>query len=154
MIQKILALEDNMQKKISDHIEIQEMIGLLTNLDYDENLAYSLTSNLIDFFATYYSGAEALDEKVMYTFSRMFASDHSFIRDKVEKAILKLMIKNYRVIRKYLLLLLNDENLPEENRVLVEKLLQSAFSPIYFDYSHIADAKTELEEIMEPKKEG
>lgn len=127
--------------------EIKQLILLLNRLDVDEPLAYSISSKMIDFIADYYYNKDKADEKTIKYLVNLYETEHVHIQEKLNKALMKLMNKNFKTIRKALILAYR-EDLPEHFKTQLDKMLATVFSGIYFDYSTINEAKEELEKMM------
>jgi hypothetical protein len=140
------------ENSLASVFEISELINLLNELDTDEPLAYSITSKMIDFISEHYYNKEKADPKAIEYLVNLYKSKHMHIREKINKAIMKLMNKNYKEIRRALIIEY-DKDLPDYARKEMDSMLSTVYSGIYFDYSSINEAKKELQEMSDGEEE-
>ncbi len=136
------------ENSLASIFEVTQLVNLLNELDEDEPLAYSITSKMIDFISEHYYNKEKVDPQALKYLVSLYKSNHMHIREKINKAIMKLMNKNYKEIRKALTIAYNEE-LPEYAKKEIDSMLNTVYSGIYFDYTDINEAKKELEEVDE-----
>ncbi len=134
------------ENSLASLFEIGEMIELFNKLDKDEPLNYSITSKMIDFLSEYYYNKEKADYIVIEYLVNLYNSTHLHIREKINSAIMKLMNKNFKQIRRALILSYKEDS-SEHFKKDVDTMLTTVFSGIYFDYSTINEAKEELEQM-------
>ncbi len=123
--------------------EINELMNFMNRLDEDEPLAYSITSKMIDFITEYYYNKDEADPQVLHYLVNLYYSKHKHIREKIDKAVMKLLNKNYKALRRVLVMAYKDD-MPEGSKKDLEAMLSTVFSGIYFDYSTINEAREEL----------
>lgn len=140
------------ENSLASIFEINELIKLFNNLDEDETLNYSIISKMIDFITDFYYNKDKADVKVIEFLVNLYMSHHVHIREKINKALMKLLNKNYKLIRRVLIFACKEEkNLPEHFKKELDSMLLTVFSGIYFDYSTINEAKEELEKMNNPE---
>lgn len=137
------------EQSLASVFEIKELIVFLNKLNEDEPLAYSITSKLIDFFAEYFYNKTEADGAVVEYLVKLYESNHKHIREKISKALMKLMNKNYKLIRRVIVLAYNKEGKSEHFTQELDAMASTVFSGIYFDYSHISEAREELEQMRQ-----
>lgn len=148
MIEKELNIND---KSLASLYEMKQLLIMLNRLEEDEPLAYSITTKMIDFMSDYYYNKDKADPVVIDYLINLYETQHMHIREKINKALMKLMNKNYKIIRRSLILTYNRENMPDLFKKEIDAMLNTVFSGIYFDYSNINEAKEELKNMMADK---
>lgn len=132
-------------EKFHQLYEVQTLIDTFHTLPPNTELALSLTNIVIDFLSNYINSRTPFDAELFMYLINLLGSDHSPIRERAQKAIVKLMIKNNHDVRKALLLRLNSDPSPVLKQE-IDKSLECAFSPLYFGWGNLTFDQDETED--------